>query len=575
MKIKVFSFLLYISIIGPTKINAEVWRQTNWAGGSGQEFWADSTMYSEGSQINGAKIPGDLLIDYPAWVSTGPLIGGRDVFSLIEGFDGALYAGTSLDAKIFKSTNWGASWDTTGSLLNVYNVHSLLQGSDSALYEGTSINGDVFRSTDWGVSWQNTGDLVNAFNVFSLIESNDGSLYAGIDSPDTGKVVFKSTNGGASWDTTGDLDVARLVYCLIQGSDGSLYAGTGFYLPRAVFKSTDSGFTWTKVWDSPAGNVQALLEGFDGSLFAGTAGGFIFKSTDGGLTWIDMGRVDPPSGILSFLQASDSTIYAGGDQYIFKSTNWGVTWVQTEPLPAGWVEDMIEGTDGHLYSGLSNPGGVYKSAYFDSGYLISSIFDTGDWGTIYGVMDWNEILFGQSLVMKVRTSLDSLMAGAVPWDSASPVIKGQDISSLASVNDGDRYVQYRVELITSDLDVTPVLHEVTIFFSSVGVEEISELITPNHKVSLLQNSPNPFPQFTSIQYQLSNQTFVTLWIYDLTGRLVKTLIESEQKAGKHRIIWNGKDLTGRTVSSGIYFYQLEINSEKNPKKITKKTIKMN
>jgi photosystem II stability/assembly factor-like uncharacterized protein len=533
-------------------------------------------MYYEDSQINGAKAPGDLVIDYPAWVRAGFLIGGRDVFSLIEGYDQALYAGTYLDAKVFKSTNWGGFWDTTSSLFDVQLVHSLLQGSDSALYAGTAINGDVFKSTDWGTSWQNTGELVNAFRVSSLIEAFDGTFYAGVDSPVYGKVVFKSTNDGASWDTTGDLDSARVVYSLLQGSDGSLYAGTGFGFPRAIFKSTNSGFTWTKIWDSLAGNVRALIEGYDGALYAGGDVGFVYKSTDGGVTWFDTGAINPRRGILSLLQASDSTIYAGSIENIFKSTDFGNSWIPSGPLPATrFVNVIIEGSDGHLYAGLSNTGGIYKSAYFDSGYLVSSIFDTGDWGTSYGIMDWVETLSGQSIDMKVRTSLDSLMTGAVPWDSMPTVIKGQDISSLPSVNDGDRYAQYRVEVITSDLDVTPVLHEVSIFFNPVGIEEITDFLSPIHKVSLLQNYPNPFQQHTTIKYDIPISTNVSLQIYDLSGRLVKTLVEDKQKVGNYSVNWNGKNLNGEIVSNGVYFYQLELGSGQRSKIITKKLIKLN
>jgi photosystem II stability/assembly factor-like uncharacterized protein len=574
MKIKIFIFLFGTSFIFYANTHADVWRQTNWSGGSGQTTWLDSTMYFEGSQVNGVRIQGDLRIDYPAWIRTGDLIGARDVLSLIEGYDQALYAGTSSDAKVFKSTNWGFSWDTTGTLFDIFRVRSLLQGSDSALYAGTSVNGDVYRSTDWGASWQNTDELVNVSDVNSLIEAFDGTFYAGVGSPVYGKVIFKSTNNGASWDTTGDLDSARFVYSLIQSSDGSLYAGTGFGFPQAVFKSTNSGFTWTKIWDSLIGNVLSLIEGYDGALYAGGVGGYVYKSTDGGVTWFDTGAINPRWGIPSLLQASDSTIYAGSIGNIYKSRDYGITWIPTEPLPSGRpVEDIIEASDGHLYAGLLNDR-VYKSSFFTSGNLVSSIFDTGDWGAIYGIMSWSSFLFDQSLVMKVRTSPDSLMAGAVPWGNAPSAISGQDISSLSSVNDGDRYVQYRVELYTLDLDVTPVLYEVRVFFSPVGVEEISEVGESKSKIQLLQNYPNPFPHSTIIQYNIPNSANVTLLIYDLTGRFINELIEEKQKVGKYSVSWDGKNLNGEIVSNGVYFYQLELGSGQRSKKFTKKMIKL-
>lgn len=74
---------------------------------------------------------------------------------------------------------------------------------------------------------------------------------------------------------------------------------------------------------------------------------------------------------------------------------------------------------------------------------------------------------------------------------------------------------------------------------------------------LLQNHPNPFNGLTMISYQLNRKSKISLKIYDICGRLVRSLIEQEEIPGYHEICWDGKDAFGKNVGSGIYFYRLE------------------
>jgi len=93
------------------------------------------------------------------------------------------------------------------------------------------------------------------------------------------------------------------------------------------------------------------------------------------------------------------------------------------------------------------------------------------------------------------------------------------------------------------------------------------------KFRLLQNYPNPFSGSTVIHYsigfcgQLSDNEkrttenpHVVLKIYDLTSRLVRTLVDESQKSGHYKVDWDGQDDSGRRVAPGVYFYKL-ITSE--------------
>jgi len=79
--------------------------------------------------------------------------------------------------------------------------------------------------------------------------------------------------------------------------------------------------------------------------------------------------------------------------------------------------------------------------------------------------------------------------------------------------------------------------------------------------SLQGNYPNPFNPTTTIKFVLSEDSYVTLEVYNIKGAKVCTLVEGEYEAGFHNVLWNGTDDSGKPVSSGMYFYKM--NTGKN------------
>jgi hypothetical protein len=78
------------------------------------------------------------------------------------------------------------------------------------------------------------------------------------------------------------------------------------------------------------------------------------------------------------------------------------------------------------------------------------------------------------------------------------------------------------------------------------------------RTALLGAFPNPFNPRTTIGFRLEGTETVALRVFDLAGRLVRTLVGGEvREPGRHDIAWNGRDDDGRRVASGTYFYRLE------------------
>ncbi len=89
-----------------------------------------------------------------------------------------------------------------------------------------------------------------------------------------------------------------------------------------------------------------------------------------------------------------------------------------------------------------------------------------------------------------------------------------------------------------------------------GVEEtpISDAPISTHR--LAQNFPNPVRDVTSISYTVPRTSPVSLRLYDVTGRLVRSLVEGKGEAGNHTVRWDGRDDEGSAVAPGVYFYRM-------------------
>jgi ankyrin repeat protein len=84
---------------------------------------------------------------------------------------------------------------------------------------------------------------------------------------------------------------------------------------------------------------------------------------------------------------------------------------------------------------------------------------------------------------------------------------------------------------------------------------------------LSQNYPNPFNLSTKIEFTLPKSGFVSLNIYNILGRKVRTLVSGHSTSGYKSVLWDGKDDSGKEVASGIYFYRLRGGDFSETKKL--------
>jgi hypothetical protein len=125
------------------------------------------------------------------------------------------------------------------------------------------------------------------------------------------------------------------------------------------------------------------------------------------------------------------------------------------------------------------------------------------------------------------------------------------------------FVVYRTDGSTSG---TPVTY--TVEFGQAAVDAPGASPTGLPAVLALHGArPNPLPGRGSVMFDLPAPSAVRLNVYDVSGRLVRQLVSGVQPAGRHDVVWDGKDGRGTRVGPGVYWARLEAQGEARSRKI--------
>jgi photosystem II stability/assembly factor-like uncharacterized protein len=294
-----------------------------------------------------------------------------------------LYAATG--DGVFKSTDSAKSWTAANSGLDLAYLPdgrwplALDPARPARLYAGLRA-GALFRSTDAAATWTALGTRLStlAVNAFAVDPGGfvvGGAAAAGAVLAGTPDGVYRSTDSGVTWTAANTgLPEARDIRALAidPAAPSTLYAGAG-YPSGGIFKSIDSGTTWTAASTGlPSVDwIESLAvdPATPSTLYAG--GWWVFKSTDSGSTWATKARLDGDLVVsLAIDPATPSTLYAGTDSSgVFKSIDSGDTWLAARTglpdyayVPALAIDPASPTTlFAGSWNGLPDSGHLFKS----------------------------------------------------------------------------------------------------------------------------------------------------------------------------------------------------------------------
>src|SRR3989304_8027152 len=286
--------------------------------------------------------------------------------------------------------------------------------------------------------------------------------------------------------------------------------------------------------------------------------------------------------IIRFVGGKDATGTVWTDDYLFNGRNgWaGQDWNTQVGVPTGWYYWLPPngGNDGVLNAGFENTIVTDEYAY-NGNYSLKFDLPSGravkDGVVSTRKFELSDVLPGDNLRISVwvkgmNLHPDSAAAVGNQWDIALSAIYHKTLGNNEGFNDyassqqiplvfpnatSFDWTQFYVDVIIPEPPVGQVAKAIsvrlhartrfvgTVYLDVLEVKKMAPTGVDNEFIpvtlNLFQNYPNPFNPSTVISYSLPTNSFVTLIIYDLLGREVKTLINNEQNSGTYQVQWNG------------------------------------
>jgi len=514
-------------------------------------------------------------------IYTGEPNGGFTEFTFYnqnKGFAN-LYGG-----RYIKTTNAGLNW-TSGSLGTSSNMSSicfidsvtlLILGTNGAYYKSTNfglnwsfntlwnyspdiytswklINGDIFIAGRWGLMAKSTNYGLNFVTLAQNTNMFDNITGIGFANSQTGYAIggdfFKTTDGGLNWLRTTQINSSLRDIFFINSSTGYISSGSMFF-----YKTTNSGTNWitinigsNEIYPS---KIYFLNETTGLSIINS---GFIIRTTNGGQYW---SKVDS-AGMISYYNdlqfINMNTGFAVGGFGTFKrTTNGGQNWANMNSLGFQILNSIcfknnltgFVGCENNTILKTTNGGNNWSS------FVLPITFNCQIFDICFGNQNYGVLIAAGNNSERVMYTTN----GGNSWLFSQCITKN-DI--------------YKIYALDSLKYIIAGSYGKIIYTETAGITDISnnQIIEIPKNSTLFQNYPNPFNPSTNIRYRITNNIYVLIKVYDITGKEIATLVNEKQAPGTYEIQFPNNSMTNNKLPSGVYFYKLTAGDYSETKKM--------
>ena len=248
-------------------------------------------------------------------------------------------------------------------------------------------------------------------------------------------------------------------------------------------------------------------------------------------------------------------------------------WVRAVPTGTAWQPSVDHSGTGSMcwVTGNADPGRPASDADVDDGKttLFSPIWDV-EGAAILKLSYWRWFATNphgsQEDLWAVRVSADGGSTWSLLEDSSegSPGWQQQQFD-LATLLPGATTIQLSFEVSDGG---SGSLVEAAVDDVVIRIKRATDTQSIPAARSSLAVFPNPFNPTTTVSFDLSSAAMARVDVYDTSGRRVRGLLNTHLEAGRHRVIWDGRDAAGRQLASGVYLLQLRSPLQSQTRKVT-------
>ncbi|RPI19630.1 MAG: T9SS C-terminal target domain-containing protein [Ignavibacteriae bacterium] len=501
------------------------------------------------------------------WYNNAILIKSNDVNTVLVG-NLDVYRTTNGGSSFSLMSNWSA-WNTGATppgqpesgatnyshadqhyfASNPKDPNKFYSITDGGLYRSNDF-GTVYYSCNGGyVTTQFYGGFANSFqdSIYCIggLQDNRSTFYQG------SVAWYKTFQGDGMW-------------CGVNSQNSQICYTE--YTYGSIYRSYNGGLSWSSIPPPGSGNENnycfaapyIVCRSNPSIMYVG--GTSIYKSTVGGGSWQGPFGSFGGTKVLSMdcSATSTDTLYCGTvptssvNAAVYKTVNGGTTFTNISgPIPNRYPIDM------HV-----NPNNSKELYVVFGGFGTGHVYRTSDGGTTW---------------VNISGSLPDVPHQSVVIDPQYPqnVYVGNDLGVYVTTNNGTSWNAYMTGMpyaLVLDLVIVYPNRHIRAVTHGNGVYERS--LVPNPLVGVVhntelpkdykihQNYPNPFNPTSKIKYEIPKNSYVVMSVFDISGKLVKTLVNEKQNAGSYEVRFDGSNL-----SSGTYFYRINADGFVDVKKM--------
>ena len=403
-------------------------------------------------------------------------------------------------------------------------------------------------------------EVATRWQVIDAVDSNIAVAISWSKKPNGGEGIFRTIDGGNSWHEIPWYGESLVHISIIDSSNFwvitpfSIYhtfnAGREWELQYSG-DSTTSWFNYIKMFDES--NGIAMGDALPGKPV------LILKTSDGGKNWLSQND-------FYFIGASSLDVWRCID-FVSPEVGYGRFTYTGVPLDTVYLEKTID-------SGKT----WHSTPLCVRNFTLVHFFDEK-----IGLAAWKANLPLYRTTDGGNTWKESPLDFYDEWpedieffpNDPSKVLLAFESHLFFSSDTGKTWAELSTPYIGTYRDIKMVdekhgwiVGEGGIIYTSTGgITSVKDNELIPKGFNLYQNFPNPFNPETKIQYQLPKESFVTLVVYNMLGKKIRTLVNEKQVIGRHTITWDGRDDNGKRVSSGIYMYKMNTQNFIKTKKM--------